>query len=157
MTACQPPRWRSQHKTKSIQQGNEMSNTRKCWSADNERFNCETLGDLLDEDGELEPGRIVYVADAVPPTIRHLCDADDVLETIACRAHYMAGEYADDCASVGDEAKTELNTLLANWIEKHCSLNFWTVCNAKEYVLTEADFPAPEVVSNHQEMSGEQE
>ena len=118
-----------------------MSDQNKCWSADNETFNCETLGELIDNNAdELKPGVTVYVADAEPPNIALLCDANDVLETIGCRADDMANEYAEDCARVSAEAKVELNALLAGWIQKHCSLNFWTVRNAKEYVLTEADF-----------------
>ena len=135
----------------------DVSEENKCRSVDNETFNCETLGELLDNNAdELKAGMTVYVADAEPPNIALLCDADDVLETIGCRADDMAGEYAEDCARVSAEAKVELNALLAAWIQKHCSLNFWTVRNAKEYVLTEADFKTSEVVSNHQEMSGGQ-
>ena len=117
-----------------------MSEGHKCWSADNETFNCEELGDLLDCNDDLQPGMTVYVADAEPPNIAHLCDANDVLDTIACRAGDMAGEYGERCAEVSDEAVAELNALLAGWIQKHCDLSFWTVRNVKEYVLTDGDF-----------------
>lgn len=117
-----------------------MSETQKCWSADNETFNYTELGDLLDSNDELEPGRIVYVGDAEPAKITHLCDSDDVLNTIADRAYDVAGEYAEDCADVSAEAKAELDAFLSSWIERHCNLNFWRVRNVKEYMLTEGDF-----------------
>lgn len=119
-----------------------MSTTtnKECWSEDEENFNCDSLSELLSNNDELKAGDTVYVGEAIPPNVEHLCDADDVIEMISDRAYDMAGEHGDDCASVDEKAKAELNALLAAWIEKHCNLNFWTVKNVKRHVLTTEDF-----------------
>lgn len=114
----------------------------KCWSADNELFNYSDLGDLLDSNEDLKAGDTVYVADAVPPNVAHLCDVNDVLDTISDRAYDMAGEYSEDCAKVSDEARAELAVFLEEWINKHCNLNFYTVRNAQPYTLTDDDMQA---------------
>lgn len=116
----------------------------KCWSADEENFNYEDLGELLDSCDELVPGDTVYEGDAIPPNPARLCTAIDVLDVIDNRAYEIGGEHADGCASVSAEAEAELNVLLAAWIQKHCHLNFWQVRNIKPYVLTADDFPDAE-------------
>jgi hypothetical protein len=40
---------------------------------------------------------------------------------------------------VSAEAKQELNDLLKSWMEKHVTVNFYTVHDVREYVLTEED------------------
>lgn len=114
----------------------------QCWSVDEENFHYGSLSELLASHDDLQPGATVYVGDAIEPNIKTLCDADDVVDTIANRAYDMASDYAEDCADVSDTAKAELNKLLAGWIKANCNLNFYTVENVKPYVLTEADIAA---------------
>lgn len=118
-----------------------MVANQECWSVDEENYNYDSLAELLASHGHLVAGDKVYVGTAVPPVVSQLCDADDVLETIADRASDFAGEYGADCAEVDKEAKAELNALLAAWIEKHCNLNFWQVSDVRPHVLTEEDRP----------------
>lgn len=130
----------------------ETNSKEAAWSHNNEDFNHDSLGDLLDNHGDdLKPGDTVYVGDAERPTMGELCSADDVIETMADRANDIAGEYAEDFPDVTKEAKDELNALLVAWMEKHCNVNFYTVTNVKPYVLTAADFEtvpaAPESTS----------
>lgn len=112
----------------------------KCWSSNNEDFNCRELGDLLDENEELKVGDTVYVADVVHPSSSQFCDADDVIDTMRDRASDIGGEYAEDYPDIADEAKAELNAFLAAWIDKHASPSFYTVINAKPYILSADDF-----------------
>lgn len=118
-----------------------MQETQQCWSRDQENFNFRELSDLLDSYDELKPGDVVFVAEAVLPEPRRLCDADDVLDLIADRAYDIGGDYAEDCADVGLDGKAELNAFLDAWVKKHCALNFWEVRNQREYELTADDFP----------------
>lgn len=118
-----------------------MADGKECWSADGEEFKYGGLGDLLDENDEIEAGAIVYVADAVEPDIAHLCDDEDVIDIIRDRAYDIAGDHAEDCAEVSSEARAELKALLRGWIEKHCNLNFYTVENVRPYKLSHDDFP----------------
>jgi hypothetical protein len=123
-----------------------MTEKEECWSVNNEDFTYSELGELLDCNAELKVGDMVYVGDAVRPSVWRLCDANDVIDTIADRAFDIAGEHAEDCAEVSDEAVAELNTLLSTWIAKHCNLNFWEVKNVREVVLTAEHFPAEQSV-----------
>lgn len=120
--------------------GKKKQEKEQCWSTDQETFNHTNLDDFLKTYDELKPGNVVYVGDVERATMKQLCDADDVLDTIADRACDIAGEHAEDCADVSAEAKSELNAFLDGWISKHCNLNFWAVKNVKEYVLTKKDF-----------------
>ncbi len=113
--------------------------TKKCWSANNEDFNCGSLWDLLDENDDLAAGDVVYVADAVPPKASDLFDADDAIEQMGERAYEIGGEYAETYPDVTPESKAELEAAITAWIEKHAEPTFYTVRNVREYVLTEAD------------------
>lgn len=118
-----------------------MSDTkRECWSVNEEDFQYEHLGDLLAENDELQVGNTVYVGEAVKPELSHFCDADDVITMMGERAYDIGGEWAEDFPDCTKEAEKELDALLLAWMEKHCTVNFWTVKNIKPYVLTESDF-----------------
>lgn len=117
------------------------SEKEEVWSVDEEGFSCSSLGELIDNNADiLTIGRTVYAGTADRPTMRQLCDADDIIEMMSERAYEIAGEYADGFPDVDQEAKDGLNALLAAWMEKHCSyINFYAVSNIREYVLTADD------------------
>jgi hypothetical protein len=118
-----------------------MTDKRECWSANNEEFNCESLDELLDSDDQLKAGDNVYVGEAVMPSHRQLCSADDVIEAIGERAYDIVGEAADDFPDATPEARAELDALLGAWMQKHCTINFYQVKNVRPYVLTIDDVP----------------
>lgn len=111
------------------------------WSANGEEFNADSLEDLLDMNDELTIGSKVYFGVPEYPSTTQLCDADDVIEMIGERAYDLAGEYADGFPDVADEARAELDTLLAAWISKHCQPTFYTVSQVQSRLLTALDFP----------------
>jgi hypothetical protein len=131
-----------------------MSEQKECWSRDEENFNYLSLSDLLDTYDELKPGDVVFVGDAKPPRLRHLCDADDVCDMIADRAYDIGGDYAKDCADVSPGAKAELNALLEGWIKKHCNLNFWEVVNVRQHEITADDLCLPELDKQQEAANG---
>lgn len=118
-----------------------MSEKQECWSADEECFNAETLGDLLDGNDELEAGHTVWVGDALPPDAASYIDADSVIEQMGERAMDDCGECAEDYPDVTAEARRELDDALKAWARKHCTPRFWQVRNVREYVLTAEDVP----------------
>lgn len=121
--------------------GNEMTSERIVWSHDNETFNCDGLGELLDimsGSEELCAGRIVYFGETVEPR-RVWVDAASVLEDIANRAYDDGGEHAEDFPDVAPEAAAELDAFLSEWQQKHCVPTWWGVRNVKEYTLTAED------------------
>lgn len=110
------------------------------WSADEELFNCDSLGDLLDENDDLEVGATVWKGEKFPINTTGYVDAGDVIEMLGERAYDDVGEFAEDWPDVPDEARQELDALLSEWISKHCIATFYRVRNVVEYKLTAEDF-----------------
>jgi len=113
----------------------------EAWSTNNEDFNYSSLEDLIDSNsGELAVGQTVYVGDGRKPKVSEFCDADDVIGIIQNKGYDIGGDYAEGLIdSISAEAEQELNELLKNWMEKHVAINFYTVHNVREYVLTSED------------------
>lgn len=113
----------------------------EAWSTNNEDFRFSSLEDLIDSNsGELEVGQTVYVGDGRKPKLSEFCDANDVIELMQNRGYDIGGEFADGFMDdVSMEEKQELNDLLTSWMEKHVTINFYTVHDVREYVLTEVD------------------
>ena len=113
----------------------------EAWSTNNEDFNYQSLEDLINSNsGELEVGQTVYVGDGKRPELSELCNADKVIELIEIRGCDIGGEYAEGFMdNISSEAEQELEELLKSWMEKHVTINFYTVHDVREYVLTEND------------------
>ncbi|KVU65296.1 hypothetical protein WK72_18935 [Burkholderia ubonensis] len=123
---------------------NALPEARVAWSKDNEFFSCDALDELLDMHDELAIGDVVFFGDVAPIPIKHLCDADDVIDMIGERAHDEVGEAADGYPDIASEAKAELEALLAGWIEKHAKPTFYSVINVREHIITAADMEGRE-------------
>jgi hypothetical protein len=113
----------------------------EAWSTNNEDFNYSSLEDLMDSNsGELAVGQKVYVGDERRPKYSEFCDANDVIEMMQNRGYDIGGEFADGFMDdISPDAKTELDEFLKSWMEKHVAINFYTVHDVREYVLTEED------------------
>lgn len=109
------------------------------WSDDNERFDHETLEELLDS-SDLQVGDTVYFGEPFRAGIDHFFDVDHLLNGVGERAYEDYGECAEDYPSVSDEAKAELQGFLTDWARRHCAPCFWRVENVRSRVLTAADF-----------------
>lgn len=112
---------------------------RKAWSHDEEIFNSDTLGELIDRMDNPQPGDVVYVGDVMDIDVGNLCDSTDVIDTMEARASDLGGEFAEDYPHVTAEARAELDALLAAWITKHCPPTFYSIANVKPYTLTAED------------------
>lgn len=119
--------------------------TSECWSVDQELFCYDSLGELLDDEDDIEPGVTVWRATAVRPAVDELFDVDDLIEQLADRAQDIGGEYAEDFPNVTADALEELKQLMAHWIAKHCDITFYRVEDVKPYVVTADDFDAAEL------------
>ncbi|KVL90959.1 hypothetical protein WT02_23230 [Burkholderia stagnalis] len=116
------------------------------WSHDGEWYSADSLDDLLDTYSDLAAGNVVHVGEKKLIEPHELIDADDVIDRMGDRAYEAAGEYADGYPldTVNDEAKAELNALLAAWIEKHAKPMFYLVEKSREHVITESDMEGRE-------------
>jgi hypothetical protein len=112
---------------------------RKCYSVDEETFNCDSLEELIDDNG-LEVGATYWEADAVEISHADNIDVHGILENMDERLYEEVGEIADcDYTDVPQEAKDELAALIAGWAAKHVNLRYWKVRNAKELKVTSED------------------
>ena len=110
-------------------------NTFKAYSRDDELYCFDSIGELfadLDADGLLEVGCVYYEADCQrlsPSDFTGESSVDAILERCDEELYEEIGEIADnDFTGVTDEAKTELATLLAGWIEKHVNVGrYWKI------------------------------
>lgn len=112
---------------------------RKCYSVDEETFNCDSLDELID-DNDLEVGATYWEADAIEISHADNIDVQGILENMDERLYEEVGEIADcDYTDVPQEAKDELAALITGWAAKHVNLRYWKVRNTKECKLTSED------------------
>jgi len=112
------------------------------WSRDNEEFNAQSLGELMDCHDDLGVGSIVYFGNAVPKHASQFIDAGTIIETMQNAAGEFC-EWADDYLDdLPEEAIAELDAMLIAWIEKHSKYTkptWYDIEDAKEYVITPDD------------------
>lgn len=118
----------------------EMKN--KVWSEDDENFNYESIGELLEQGfNDLEPGCTVSFADKDEVETKQLVSIHWILEEIQERAYDIGGDRAEGLFyGVEDRAKRDLQDMIVKWLDDNVGISFYGVKNVEEYVLTEQDF-----------------
>lgn len=115
--------------------------TKECWSFNNEDFNYDTLGDLMDDHAyDLKPGDEVWRGTAKCPSMNSLVDAERVIEDVAERAFDFGDEYAEGYPEVSPEHKAKLQALLEQWLAECPAPRFYQVTGSTPYTLTREDF-----------------
>jgi hypothetical protein len=115
--------------------------TRKCYSADNETFNHNDFGDLLDS-CDLQVGDTYWMADAVPLSHANFIRVDRFLEQADDLLSDEFDEFEDgksNYSDASDEAKAELKALIEAWATKHVALPYWRVANVVKCKITAED------------------
>lgn len=109
------------------------------WSTDGENFNCDNLVELI-ADNDLSVGQTVYAADSEKPRPSDLFCIYRFFEDLAERGYDEYGEYAEDfCNDVTPEKTSHLEKIISGWLDANIEVNFWSVKNRREYILTQAD------------------
>ncbi len=109
-----------------------MTDTRKCYSTDDEMFNCDSFGDLVDSIDGPAVGDTYYEADcrsvAVTDFVSRM-SVDSILESMDESLYDQIGESFDsECSDVTAEAKAELLSFLSAWAEKHVNVKrYWLI------------------------------
>lgn len=115
------------------------------YSSDNESFNEDSLGDLIDSMDDPQVGDTYYEADGeklTPTDGIHDWTVGEILENMDELISDDIGEiYDNTCSQVSDEAKAELRSLLEAWATKHIDLsNYWRISGkSRERKLTADD------------------
>lgn len=125
--------------------------TQTFYSLDNESFNHDSLGALIDYMDDPQVGDIYYEADGV--TLQPTAGINDwtvetILENMDERIYDEIGDSYDtrECFEVSDEAKAELRQLLEAWATKHIDLSrYWKLIgDSRERRFTAEDLDGGE-------------
>jgi hypothetical protein len=114
----------------------------QCWSTANERFEAETLSNLIIANDWLRAGDIVYVGEKQAIKLSDLINADDVLLIMSERSTKLAGEAADGYPNIVHAQKHLLNAALWGWIALACPPDFLGVQNIRRHSVTDLDLDA---------------
>lgn len=114
-----------------------------CYSTDEELFNHESFGDLLDEincNTDEPLGATYWRGEKAELTHEECIDVESFLEQCDERAYEEIGEVYDNCfTDVKDEAKDELRELILAWSKKRVNICHWKVVNSVEMKITAED------------------
>jgi hypothetical protein len=120
--------------------------TEYCYSTDEELFNHESMGELLDYlDGETTDkiGATYWRGEKVELTHKDCIDVENFLEHCDEQAYEEIGEVYDNCfTDVDDDAKNELGDLLLEWAKKRVNIRYWKVINVQELKIEVDDLEA---------------
>ena len=103
----------------------------KVYSRDDENFNFSSLDELFDDlaaEGLLNIGEVYYSAESTPFNPEGYIRVDNLLEELDARIYDDLGEcYNYDLSGLPIEAKDNLKEILSTWMNKHVSMNYWTI------------------------------
>ncbi len=123
----------------------EQTSPEYCYSTDEEIFNSDSVGDVIDGlRGELEESELIgasyWRGEKKELTHAEYIDVGSFLEQCGERAYEEIGEIYDNCfTDVGDDAKNELGDLILAWAKKHVKIRYWKVCKVQECKVTAED------------------
>jgi len=120
-----------------------MSELGYCYSENDEDYRddgLETLFEQMIDKGTFRVGAEYWRGEVRRREASEFFSADRVIEEANERAYDDGGDYAEDFADVSEEAKAELEVMLAAWANKHCPVNFFTVHAATKMQVTEAEY-----------------
>lgn len=109
-----------------------------------EQWSNDSLASYV-SDHELAAGAVIYrgtTHKSSPSSF--LPDVDDVVNHMANQAHDNS-EYADNFPDLTKDQEAELDTLmepLRAWVDRHCEVRFYEVCDIEPYTVTAEDVAA---------------
>lgn len=105
----------------------------KCYSLDGEDFSFTDFSSLVDEyNSEERESDVYYEADAIMNKPSHYFSVGSLLEDISYQSYDDGGEHSEDFPDLSTEKVKELESLVSEWLDKNCSVNFWQVVNVVE-------------------------
>jgi hypothetical protein len=116
--------------------------TKYCYSTDEENFQHESMGDLLDYlnvETEDKIGATYWKGEKVELSHEDCIDVDSFLEMCDEYAYEELGNYDNCFTDVDDADKAELKALIIEWSKKHVVMRYWKVRNVQELKITAED------------------
>ena len=120
----------------------------KVWSINGEDFIYDSLEELigaLDDDDDLEVGRVVEFGIAHKPAAADFICADAVIYHMQDAAYAEVGDHAPYFPDVSAEEKRELDDFLKAWANKYCAVDFFMIRDTQEYTITVDDVKTNEI------------
>lgn len=126
-----------------------MADTKLCYSTDDEMFDHDDFGSMLNAMDDPRVGDTYYEADCRTMAAADFADNSAIyalLEHMDEDLFEEVGEVADnDFTEVSTEAKEELRALVQSWVEKHVNVSsYWGIVGkSRERKLTADDLKEP--------------
>lgn len=121
----------------------EPSTKEVCYSNNGEEFRYAEIADALDS---ANIGDVIYEGDAIRQKPSHYFDINTMLEQVGESAYDDCGECADDFPNITKSERDELDKIICCWLDAKVGVDFYTVRNVREIVVTQAmldeHFPA---------------
>ena len=123
----------------------EQTSPEYCYSTDEELFNSDSVGDVIEElRGKMDERELIgasyWRGEKKELTHAECIDVGSLLEQCDERAYEEIGEIYDNCfTDVGDDAKNELGDLILAWAKKHVNIRHWKVGKVQECKVTAED------------------
>jgi hypothetical protein len=117
--------------------------TEYCYSADEEFYHYESIGDLIDHikrKTDTPIGATYWRGEKAELTHADCIDVESILERCDEMAYEEIGEIYDNCfTDVTDQEKRELEELIVTWAKKCVNMRYLKVVNVQELKLTAED------------------
>ena len=123
----------------------EQTSPEYCYSTDEELFNFESVGDVIDElrcklDGSELIGASYWRGEKKELTHAECIDNGSLLEQCDERAYEEIGKiYNYYFTNTNNDTKNKLNDLILAWTKKHVNIRYWKVGKVQECKVTAED------------------
>ncbi len=119
-----------------------MSDTKTefVYSINEEDFTHDCVEDALDAlDGRdaLWVDAVIWRGIGVKKDASAYFDLDRLLEDMGERAYDESSEWAQDFPDVSADQKKELESIVAQWLDKNVTVNFWSVKDVQPITVTQ--------------------
>lgn len=119
-----------------------MSTAKIVYSTNGEDFDYHSVGEVFDKleaRGELRERITYFSAEAFIPKPSDFFRAKFLLDDIEERAYDNCGEWPNFTSQLTTAQREELQQLVSDWLDKHMTVNFWTVKDIKPLNVTAED------------------
>ena len=106
------------------------------YSRDGEYFDEQNLDDFESGDGYYSGER----ADVLPSSLVSKWVIDDILERMDESLAEVCGEAAEDALSLAGDKQDELEKIIRDFMDKHCTITCYRVVNVQEHVAGSNDY-----------------
>lgn len=113
-------------------------NNESCYSCEDDDLCFRDLQNLINEH-ELTTGDMYTKYDLVQNPASYYFSIDDMIDRMGEQADEEVGEHACGFPDLSDDEKSELNTIISNWLDQRVIVDFFTAVNPQKCLITAED------------------